>query len=238
MHAESGVVKSHAGYCPCCRRDSTFTIHGPWLRDEYLCDRCESIPRQRHLVRILDTLFPQWRESVMHESSPSLPILANQCPGYTYSHYFPDVQPGSKKNGVRCESIEGLTFADNSLDLFVTQDVLEHVFHPDVALREIHRVLKVGGAHVFTAPKHESLAVTQCRATIAGDGTVTHVLPEQYHGNPVGDGKALVTWDYGSDFERMASEWVGATVSTYHTVDRSQAIDAAFNEVFVIVKYH
>lgn len=236
MLAEIQALQSHAGYCPCCRHRTTFTIHGPWLRDEYLCDRCQSIPRQRHLIRILDTLFPRWRWSAMHESSPSLPILANQSRRYSYSHYLPDVPLGTKKNGIRCESIEALTFADNSLDFFVTQDVLEHVFHPDRALREIHRVLKVGGAHVFTAPKHEALAATRCRATITEDWIVTHLLPEEYHGNPVGDGKALVTWDYGSDFERMASEWVGSTVATYQTVDREQGIEAAFNEVFVIVK--
>nr|WP_063572166.1 class I SAM-dependent methyltransferase [Luteibacter rhizovicinus] len=236
MLAETQAHTSHAGYCPCCRHRTTFTIHGPWLRDEYLCDRCQSIPRQRHLIRILDTLFPRWRWSSMHESSPSLPILAKQCWRYSYSHYLPDVTPGSTKDGIRCESIEALTFADNSLDLFVTQDVLEHVFHPDRALREIHRVLKPGGAHIFTAPKHETLAVTRCRATIDDDGSIDYLLPEEYHGNPVGDGKALVTWDYGSDFERLASEWVGATVDTFHTVDRTQGIDAAFNEVFVIVK--
>jgi SAM-dependent methyltransferase len=139
--------------------------------------------------------------------------------------------------GVRSENLEALTFGDSTFDFFITQDVLEHVFRPDRALREIHRVLKPGGAHIFTAPKHESLAATRCRATISDEGAVTHLLPDEYHGNPVGDGKSLVTWDYGSDFERLASEWVGDTVETFHTVDRNQGIDAEFNEVFVIVKH-
>lgn len=138
--------------------------------------------------------------------------------------------------GVQSENIEKLTFGDESLDFFVTQDVLEHVFEPDVALREIHRVLKPGGAHVFTTPKHDSIGSTRRRATVAATGEVTHLLPEEYHGNPVGDGKSLVTWDFGPDFEALASDWVGATVETYNAVDRNFGIDAAFNEVFVIVK--
>jgi SAM-dependent methyltransferase len=231
------LKEKHAGYCPCCRSASTFTIHGPWLRDEYLCDRCGSIPRQRHLILILDTLFPSWQRASLHESSPSLPILAKQCSRYSYSHYFPDTPLGTEKGGIRCESIEQLTFGDSSLDFFVTQDVLEHVFRPDLALRDIHRVLKRGGAHVFTAPKHESLAASRCRARLDQDSKVEYLLPDEYHGNPVGDGKALVTWDYGSDFERLASTWVGATVATYQTVDKTRGIDAAFNEVFVIVKH-
>jgi len=227
---------SHDGYCPCCASVTTFTIHGPWLRDEYLCDRCQSIPRQRHLVRTLDSLFKDWYGMTMHESSPSLPILAKRCKRYSYSHYFPGAAPGRIQCGVRNENIEALTFPDTTFDIFVTQDVLEHVFHPDRALREIHRVLKPGGSHVFTTPKHLSLDTTRCRATIDNSGSVDHLLPEEYHGNPVGDGKALVTWDFGLDFEHRLSEWVGASAVTYHTVDRSQGIDAAFNEVFVITK--
>ncbi len=71
---------------------------------------------------------------------------------------------------MRSENIEDLTFADESIDIFVTQDVLEHVFHPDRAIAEIHRVLKPGGTHIFTAPKHRGLDKTVQRATIAEDG--------------------------------------------------------------------
>lgn len=228
--------RTHTGRCPCCGKSSSFTIHGPWLRDQYLCDKCGSIPRQRHLVLLLDRLFPRWISAKIHESSPSLPILAQRCRGYSYSHYLPGIPFGTNHKGVRSESIEELTFPPESLDIFITQDVLEHVFRPDVALREIHRVLKPGGAHIFTAPKHADLAVSRCRARLGADGNVEHLLPEEYHGNPVGDGKALVTWDYGSDFERLASMWTGATVATYNTVDHHHGIDAAFNEVFVITK--
>jgi len=213
-----------------------FREHGTWLRDQYLCDNCHSIPRQRHLMMVMDQYYPQWGELDIHESSPSNPLIAQFCGKYTYSQFFPDEERGTTFQGTRCEDIEQLTFPDASFDIFVTQDVLEHVFHPGRALREIHRVLKPGGAHIFTAPKHRGLAKTICRAELDDTGEVRYLLEAQYHGNPVGDGKALVTWDYGDDFGQLASEWAGAEMVTSHIRDRAFGIDAEFNEVFIIRK--
>lgn len=230
-------LPSNPGYCPCCRKNTVFREHGSWLRDQYLCDHCHSIPRQRHLMMVMDQYYPQWDQLEIHESSPSNPLIAQFCSKYSYSQFFPDEERGTTFKGTRCENIEALTFPDASFDIFVTQDVLEHVFHPARALREIHRVLKPGGAHIFTAPKHRGLARTICRAELdETSGEVRYLLEAQYHGNPVGDGKALVTWDYGDDFEQLASEWAGAEMVTSHIRNRAFGIDAEFNEVFIIRK--
>lgn len=234
---------SNIGYCHCCRSSTQFTAHAAWLRDNYLCDNCGSIPRQRHLHFILDSQFPGWESKVMHESSPSNSHLAALSHAYSFSHYFADRQQGSISDGVRCENIEQLTFPSDSIDIFVTQDVLEHVFHPDVALREILRVLRPGGFHIFTAPKHSGVSPkhppireSRQRARVMSDGTTEHLLPEAYHGNPIGDGRSLVTWDYGCDFELLASEWAGETVQTFNVVKPNLGIRAYYNEVFVVRK--
>ena len=106
------------------------------------------------------------------------------------------------------KTLERLTYPDNTFDLFVTQDVLEHVFNPDRAVAEILRVVKPGGAHVFTAPKHKGLRLTAQRAALE-QGEIRYLLDPQYHGNPIGDGRALVTWDYGDDFEAYLWAWCG-----------------------------
>lgn len=49
-------------------------------------------------------------------------------------------------------SAEALPFADNSIDLVVTQEVLEHVPDPFQSMREIHRVLKPGGSAFVQLP--------------------------------------------------------------------------------------
>jgi SAM-dependent methyltransferase len=227
---------SNEGYCHCCRRKSVFVATQSWLRDNYFCSTCQSIPRQRHIQLILDSYFSGWEAKQIHESSPSTGFISQYARNYSSSQYFQDVPPGKLFDGVRCENLEALTFADESFDIFVTQDVLEHVFRPDLAVAEVHRVLKPGGIHIFTAPKHRGLLETCQRAEMTAAGTVNHLLPEMYHGNPVGDGRALVTWDYGYDFEELLSNWSGVSVMTYQTRDRSKGIDALFNEVFVIQK--
>lgn len=144
------------GHCPTCDREVTFAAFDPWLRDHFLCANCGSIPRERALMRVIEQLYPRWRELTIHESSPvprgASRRLAQLCPGYVASQYFPGRPGGTLVDGVRCENLESLTFADESIDLTVTQDVLEHVFDPRRVFREIARTLRPGGAHVFTVP--------------------------------------------------------------------------------------
>lgn len=223
------------GYCHCCRQQSTFRSASDWLRDNYVCLDCKSIPRNRHLHHVLDTKFPGWEKASIHECSPVNDFTARHAKRYTRSIYEPSVAPGAMHNGIRCENIEAMTFADNTFDLFITEDVLEHIFHPDKAIAEIMRVLRPGGAHVFTAPKQKWITHTrQCARLV--DGKIEHILAPEYHIGENG-GKSLVTWEYGYDFELLLSEWAGnVPVETHRMLDRSKGIDAEFNEVFVIRK--
>jgi SAM-dependent methyltransferase len=224
------------GFCPCCRSATTFQALREWLRDAYICPLCGSIPRLRHLQYVLDTRFAGWEQLTIHESSPSADFIQRYAADYTSSQYFPGVPSGQTVDGVTCQDLENLSLPDESVDLFITQDVLEHVFDPERSVQEIHRVLRPGGAHVFTAPKHKGLLETVQRAR-KGTGTqVEHLLAEEYHGSPVGDHRILVTFDYGYDLERLLASWAGASVGVVHTLDRSHGIDAEFNEVFVIHK--
>ena len=58
--------------------------------------------------------------------------------GYSGSRYLlPDVPRGEIVGKfVSCQDIQDLTFADDSFDLFVTQDVLEHVLRPERRWRD------------------------------------------------------------------------------------------------------
>ena len=156
----------------------------------------------------IETWFPNWRELQIHESSPggrgvSLKLLA-QCTSYSSSHYFPDVPPGKHHptRGDRCENLESMTFEDNSFDLIITQDVMEHVFHPAKAFQEIARVLKPGGAHIFTVPIVNKAAPSEARATLQSNGEIHHIKSAEYHGNPVDPEGSLVTMDWGYDITK------------------------------------
>ena len=226
----------NSGYCHCCRQQTTFKCSISWLRDGYFCLNCHSIPRLRHIQYVLDLHFPGWEHKSIHESSPSNAHIAQFCDNYSQSQYFAEVAPGELREGVRCENLESLTFRDSTFDIFITQDVFEHIFNPAKAAKEIARVLKPGGVHVFTAPKHKGLPTSYPRAAIGSSGHIEYIHEAQYHGNPIGDGKSLVTWDYGSNFEQLYASWSNCSVTTYITRDRNLGLDGEFLEVFVAQK--
>lgn len=225
------------GYCSTCQSKVTFIAHNAWLRDHYLCSKCGSIPRERALMQVLDTWFPEWPRLRVHESSPGQRgasiRLASECTSYVPSQYFPDVRPGTLKGGMRCENLEHLTFESESFDLQVSQDVMEHVFDPAKTFCEAARILRPGGAYVFTVPivrKHEK---TRIRARITSGGTIEHVLEPQYHGNPISELGSLVVTDWGYDICDFIYKASGMTTSMIVIDDLSKGIRAEYIEVLV-----
>jgi len=57
-------------------------------------------------------------------------------------------------------------FSDESLDLVITSDAMEHVCLDDLAHREIYRVLKPSGVYIFTVPHDRSLEQTMIRVQV------------------------------------------------------------------------
>lgn len=196
------------GYCFCCDSDTVFESKNDWYRDFYLCQKCGSLPRERALIYCLEKFFPDWRSMIVHESSPaprgaSL-RLKKECKHYIPSQYYLDKVGGNFYNGFRAENLEKLSFDDCSIDLHVTQDVLEHVFNPDRAFSEIARTLKPGGAHVFTVPLVNKTHASQRWAGIGDDGEITyHQSPPEYHGNPINNSGSLVTMHWGYDITKF-----------------------------------
>lgn len=235
------VIFQRQGWCPICECDVTFSATKTWYRDHLLCSKCGSIPRERALMRVLAEYYPDYRELDVHESSPggrgvSLK-LHHQCARYTVSHFYPDVLPGQyHKSGYRCENLEKLTFPDNSFDLLVTQDVMEHIFDPAQAFREIARVLKPGGAHIFTVPIVRKTQPTFCKAERRPDGSVALHGEAEYHGNPIADSGSLVTMHWGYDIAAFIAKEAGMPTVIREITDMDQGIVAEYIDVVVSTK--
>jgi transcription initiation factor TFIIIB Brf1 subunit/transcription initiation factor TFIIB len=227
------------GTCPVCQSTDGFHSRNDWFRDELFCRNCGSIPRERIFSWALDLFRPDWRSVALHESSPSdrrvSRRLSEQCEGYIGSHYFPDVPRGEIQDGMRSEDLEALTFADQSLDLHVHMDVMEHVNRPDRAVREMCRTLRPGGMAIFTTPVYPDLAENDRRAIYFEDG-VEHLAAPEYHGNPIDeDGGALVTFHFGRNFSTLIRAWEPNFAVT-HLVPNDPSIGAVgeFRDVFVL----
>lgn len=128
----------------------------------------------------------------MHGTLERLPKLA-------YSEYAPD------SPAVAHEDLLALSYADESFDLVLHSDSLEHVPDIDRALRELHRVLKPGGATIFSVPIIRDGRQTVVRAEHR-DGVVRHLRTPTYHGGSYqATRQYLVYYDFGDDFPGRVS---------------------------------
>ncbi len=238
----AGFVFEHRGHCPTCDRQVTFRAAHAWFRDHLLCDACGSIPRERALMRTIMEYYPNWRELSIHETSPvfrgASARLREQCPQYSSSYYYPDLPPGQVHavSGSRCENLEQLTFPDASFDLFISQDVMEHILDPEAAFREIARVLKPGGAHIFTVPLINKTRPSEVWASRDGDGRIIHHHQPEYHGDPTTERGSLVTMHWGYDLATFITTEASMPTLIVATDDIDQGIRAEYIEVLVSVK--
>lgn len=238
------------GACPVCERSTTFVSKNDWLRDSLRCKHCKSIPRERAFAWALSTFCPDWRDKVVHESSPSKrlvsarmqqsrwnPLASRVGTGqYIPSQYFPDVTPGTIHKGFRSENLEALSFEDGSIDLHCHLDVLEHVNDPSACFAEMARTLKVGGMMIFTTPVFEGKIQTERRAEYGPEGIV-HFFEPEYHGNPISGEGSPVTFHYGSDLSDLILEWApGCAVKLITLNDPEIGVLGKFREVFVVTK--
>lgn len=196
------------------------------------------------MMRVMDLYVPTYRKMTVHESSPGgrgvSVKLGRTCPGYSYSHYFPEVPLGTvhRTRGERCESLEALTFDDATFDLFLTQDVMEHILDPAAAFREIARVLKPGGKHILTVPIVNKCNSSSRRAERTEDGNLRHLAEPSFHGNPIDDQGSLVTMDWGYDIVDFIKAESGLSTHMITIDEIERGIRAEYIEVLVCTKPH
>jgi len=182
---------------------------------------------------------PNWKNLSIHESSPdgaTYHKMKMECPGYSFSYFFPDTPRGAiAPCGRRCENLEQMTFPSESFDVFITEDVFEHIFHPSTAFKEIARVLKSGGIHIFTVPIYKNLKTKQL-AKLDEHEKIEHIETPEYHGNPISQDGALVVWHWGFDIVQTIYESSSMITTIFMTNDDKMGIEAEFLEVLVSYK--
>jgi SAM-dependent methyltransferase len=133
------------------------------------------------------------------DPNSSLRLLLKESKKYTRSYFKADgVRGMDAPDGSTMQDISNLTYDDNSIDLIVSSDVLEHVPDAVAAFKETFRVLRPGGAHVFTVPNETR---TEKLAEIKDGKTIQLVMPPEYHSDPLDPKGILAYWHFGPDLQ-------------------------------------
>jgi SAM-dependent methyltransferase len=195
------------GYCPFCESYTLFLRVGLGLRENMHCLKCRSWSRKRHMAKMLCKVLSVNTLTGLSDTDAKIYntdigsyfdkfLLGNK--NYVRSVYISNIPLGTKlEEGVFCQDLEQLTFPSNSFDVVITEDVLEHVRHYELAMKEIYRVLKPEGVHVFTVPidLNQNMIV---RVDASGEEDI-YLLPKQYHIDGLTDGKILSYRTFGKD---------------------------------------
>lgn len=219
------------------------------LRESYACPSCRFTLRWRDQAGVIVDEFGRGQALSINEMvqrgllrdvsiyEPALrgPFVARLkgLPQYTQSYFRPDVPLGQPAaDGVRNEDLTRLTFEDDSFDLILTSDVMEHLPGIELAFAETLRVLRPGGVHVFTIPNDFPFPDrTEPRVRIV-NGTEEHIKPARYHNS--GDGsKCLVYTDYGADLTDLVHSLGGRLAVVRRSIGQPPAHT---NATFVLRK--
>lgn len=204
-----------AGYCESCRRWTDFyvdfaysyesegTKRIPNWRETLLCGDCGLNNRMRASLQLFrDEIRPAPNAAVYmtEQVTPLFRRVSRLYPNTIGSEFLADgTEPGSTNSaGVRHEDLTRLSFASGQFDYVLTFEVLEHVPDYARALEECARVLKPGGTIIVTVPFHGK-ATTTIRARVGPNG-IEHILPPEYHGDPLSSDGCLCFYHFGGDF--------------------------------------
>ena len=202
------------GHCHVCGRTGDFIHKTNSARTGYRCSHCSASLRYRHQAKVIVEAFSDGQYESFAKFSRSLTCknldiyepgiigpfrkYLRRHPNYQQSSFLPDSSSEKQRAEVRCENLESLTFDDNSFDLVISSDIMEHVRKPYDAFAEIYRILRPGGCHVFTIP----LSWPPTRRTVKRidvDGKDAFLMPPVYHGSPMKNCSNLVYNDFGED---------------------------------------
>jgi SAM-dependent methyltransferase len=212
---------SVAGRCWVCGTRSDFAVdfaHArkigeEWIpnwRESLLCRSCGLNNRLRASLHLFHAYCaPRARDSIYmtEQTTPIFRWLSESYTDVTGSEYLGDGVPFGQTDdsGIRNESLTRLSFPDAQFDHLLSFDVLEHIPNWQQALSECFRCLKPGGWMMLSVPFLAGAQETLIRAKLSESGAIEHILPPEYHGDPLTSDGCLCFYHFGWDLlTRMA----------------------------------
>ncbi|WP_259735006.1 class I SAM-dependent methyltransferase [Synechococcus sp. CS-602] len=176
----------------------------PNWRERLACPVCHLNNRMRAAVHIfrLETQANENAKIYITEQTTILCKLFQQSYKNTCgSEYLGELvrRGSSNSNGIRNEDLTNLSFNSNRFDAILSFDVLEHIPNYKKALEECYRCIKPGGSIFISAPFELASKKNIMRAYLCQAGGLVHLLPPEYHGDPINPEGCLCFYHFGWD---------------------------------------
>jgi SAM-dependent methyltransferase len=240
------------GFCICCNAQRTFSTDPaaqgiqpsamPNWREGLICSGCGLNGRMRASIHLMLWSLPG-RERPRIYATEQVTALFRwihlRYPHSVGSEYLRDGTPrgGTNPAGIRHEDLTALSFPDESIDSIVSLEVMEHVPDFRAAFSECARVLVSGGELLLCVPFHRGPHHLE-RARVRDDGSIEHLLPPEYHGDPLDPRGCLCFHHFGWDMLDFLRDAGFRRVTAYSIWSRDLCYLAAEGDLlqFVAVK--
>jgi len=218
----TGAPFSLNGYCYVCRSPAKFDVDyryaykvdellTPNWREQLACRRCGLNNRMRaaiHLFREYLRPAPYASILIAEQITPLFQwFAANYDTVVGFEHLGAAVPLGQERSdGIRNENLTALTVSDCAFNFVLTFDVFEHVPAVKQAFAECWRVLAPGGQLFFSVPFLVDSPENTVRAVQRDDGVIEHLLPPEYHGDPLSSEGCLAFYHFGWEMLDMLND--------------------------------
>ena len=218
MELESSLAQEKSpfrtsGYCFVCSRWTHFSSSWSFCneseggkqinwREHLVCRHCQLNNRTRaaiHLLADAGLLSRNQRVYATEQTTQLFAHLKSRFDALVGSEHLGESVPLGECNGagVMNQDLTRLTFPENSFDLILSFEVLEHVPNFSQGFRECARVLRPGGKMLFSVPFNVNSTSNLIRARLLEDNSVEHLQTPEYHGDPINSEGCLCFQHFG-----------------------------------------
>ena len=201
------------GYCYVCKKPVNFLVDFnysyevdgvlmPNWRERLVCPSCHLNNRMRATVHIFEQELKPDYDSIIYVTEQTTRLYKWFRETFTHvlgSEYLGDSVGYGRhdRRGIRNEDLTRLSFANNEFDYILSFDVFEHIPKHQKALMECYRCLKPGGILYFSVPFIKTSEKNIIRACVSENGEIEHLLPPEYHGDPLRSDGCLCFHHFG-----------------------------------------
>lgn len=208
-------------------------------RERVVCPVTKLNNRMRAIIHLFDLEMGAFRDSslyLMEQTTPVYKYFSDRYVNLIGSEFLGESIPEGEvdNSGIRNENACNLSFKDNAFEFLLSFDVFEHIPDYQLAFRECARVLLPGGKMLFSVPFNHASQENIIRAKVKKGGSIDHILPPQYHGDPLSDDGILCFQIFGWDMlkDLCRTGFSDAYAITFH----SQKMGYLTNQIFFVAE--